>query len=218
MTTTTRKRRPAPPAARQRSRVVVWAAAAAVVLLALVVAVVASRGGGGPTTATGTEQTRPVTVTGAALPAYGTGTDPAVGAAAPELYGASFDGTPVNVTHDGRGKLLLFVAHWCPHCQREVPLVVEHLRSALPEGVDLVAVATSTSRDRPNYPPSSWLDRVGWTAPVLADDAGGSAATAYGLSGFPYFVAVDRAGKVVARTSGEISVADFDRLARAAAA
>ena len=216
MSTTTRTRRPVRPPARRRPGAV-WIAAAGVVVLALVVAVVASGSGDSPSTATA-EQVRPVTVTGAALPAFRSGADAAVGTPAPELRGASFDGTPVAVTRDGRAKLLLFAAHWCPHCQHEVPRVVEHLRDTpLPEGVDLVLVSTATAKDRPNYPPSRWLDRVGWDAPVLADDANGAAATAYGLSGFPYFVAVDRAGNVVARRSGEIGVAELDRLARTAA-
>ena len=209
-------RKPAAKAARTRRPGAVWIAASAVVAFALIAAVVAT-GAGEEKTAAGDAQVRPVTVTGAALPASGGGTDAAVGTPAPELRGASFDGTPVNVTRDGRAKLLLFAAHWCPHCQREVPRIVEHLRDPpLPDGVDLVAVSTGTAKERPNYPPSRWLDRIGWTGPVLADDAGGAAATAYGLNGYPYFVAVDRAGNVVARTSGEIGAAELDRLARLA--
>jgi thiol-disulfide isomerase/thioredoxin len=217
MSTTTRTRRPAAKPAR-RGIGNVWIPAAVVVAVALIVAVVATRKTGPADDTAGLEQTRPVTVSGAPLPEYAPGADPAVGTPAPELRGASFDGTPVNVTRDGRGKVLLFAAHWCPHCQREVPAVVEHLRDRpLPDGVDLVAVVTSTVSSRPNYPPSSWLRRVGWTAPVLVDDASGAAATAYGLNGFPYFVAVGRDGKVVARASGEIGADGFDRLARLAA-
>ena len=39
---------------------------------------------------------------------------------------------------------------------------------------------------------------------------------AFGLSAFPYFVAVDGSGKVVARTSGEISTGQFAELAQSA--
>jgi thiol-disulfide isomerase/thioredoxin len=145
------------------------------------------------------------------------GADPAVGTPTPELRGAGFDGKPIAVTHDGRPKLLVFVAHWCPHCQREVPLLVQHLRDRpLPAGVDLVAIATATTPDRPNYPPSAWLDREGWKAPVLADSSQGNASAAFGLPGFPYFVAVDARGNVAARTSGEISVDQFEQLVRVA--
>src|SRR5690606_20257865 len=73
----------------------------------------------------------------------------------------------------------------------------------LPEGVDLVAVSTAADERRPNYPPAAWLDREGWTAPTLVD-GDGAAATASGGSAFPFFVAVDGGGTVVARTSGEL--------------
>ena len=180
------------------------------------IAVAASRGGGS-NAAAGTEQTRPVEVTGAPLPTLGTGPDAAVGSVIPELHGASFDGTPVDVTRAGQAKLILFVAHWCPHCQREVPLLADFLRShTLPAGVQLVTVATATSADLPNYPPSAWLANQHWPAPILADSADSAAAKAFGLPGYPYFVAVDSAGHVVARTSGEITTDQFMNLAQRA--
>lgn len=195
-----------------------WLGLAAVVALALLVAVVAS-GGDGPADDAGLAQTSAVAVDGAALPPYASGADPAVGTPGPELRGASFDGTPVAVTRDGRGKVLVFLAHWCPHCRREVPVVVDHLRAnPLPPNVDLVAVATSTDRTRPNYPPSRWLDREGWTASVMVDSADGAAATAYGLTAFPYFVALDAEGTVVARAGGELTPAELDALVARAAA
>jgi thiol-disulfide isomerase/thioredoxin len=122
------------------------------------------------------------------------------------LKGQAFDGSPVDIRNDGRPKLVLFVAHWCPHCQREVPLLTDYLKShPLPNGVDLYTVATATNPQRPNYPPSTWLAKVGWKAPTMADSNDAKAADAFGLSAFPYFVAVDGSGKVVARTTGEIT-------------
>jgi len=95
-----------------------------------------------------------------------------------------------------------------------VPLLVDYLKShPLPKGVDLYTVATATSSAKPNYPPSAWLDKVGWKASTLADSDDGKAANAFGLPGFPYFVAVDGSGKVVGRTSGEITTAEFTDLA-----
>ena len=46
----------------------------------------------------------------------------------------------------------------------------------------------------------------------------GSAASAYGLSAFPFFTAVDAKGKVVARDSGERTPAQLDQLAARLAA
>jgi len=95
-----------------------------------------------------------------------------------------------------------------------VPLLTSYLKShPLPKGVDLYTVATATNAQRPNYPPSAWLDKVGWKAPTMADSDAAQAADAFGLSAFPYFVAVDGSGKVVARTTGEITTDEFATLA-----
>jgi hypothetical protein len=72
------------------------------------------------------------------------------------------------------------------------------------EGVDVTAVATGTTEEAPNYPPSAWLDREDWPFPVLADSPSGTAARAYGLPAYPYFVLVDADGKVAGRGTGEI--------------
>jgi thiol-disulfide isomerase/thioredoxin len=114
---------------------------------------------------------------------------------------------------DGRFTMVLFVAHWCPHCQREVPLVQQWVdQGGLPEGVDLVSVSTAIDPSRPNYPPDAWLAREGWTAPVLVD-ADNSAAEAAGLTAYPFFVAVRADGTVVQRTSCELTTDQLDAIA-----
>ena len=83
----------------------------------------------------------------------------------------------------------------------------------LPTDVDLVTVSTAADERRPNYPPADWLASEGWTAPVLADDGGQTAAEAAGLTAFPFFVAVDADGDVVVRASGELTPAQLDGIA-----
>ena len=152
-----------------------------------------------------------VTVTGEALPAFAEGDDPAVGSPAPSLQGEDFAGNPVRIGEDGRPKAVVFLAHWCPHCQREVPLIQDWLDAqGPPEGVDLYSVATSIDPSQPNYPPDAWLEREGWSVPVLVDDSMDSAATAYGLTLFPYFVFIDAEGNVVARASGELTIEQLE--------
>lgn len=206
----------------RRSVPLFWAVAALVVLLG-VVAIVVSRGGGEGGTP-GVEEVRPVTVVGPALPPFSGGlgdnpeSDPGVGRPAPTIRGARFDGTPLAIEPDGTAKVVVFLAHWCPHCRREVPRLVAWLQKfSLPPGVRLYGVATSTSPDRPNYPPSAWLARERWEVPTLADDERGRAGAAFGLTAFPYFVALDRDGRVVARASGELTDQQFGRLVEAAA-
>ena len=74
-------------------------------------------------------------------------------------------------------------------------------------------MSTGVTDKRPNYPPSLWLEKERWTAKTLADSEAQDAADAFGLTAFPYFVAVDGSGKVVARTSGEITTDQFAELA-----
>lgn len=70
----------------------------------------------------------------------------------------------------------------------------------------LYGLATSIDPDRPNYLPSAWLERESWSVPTLADAADSPAALAFGLSSFPYFVALDAENRVVARASGETAL------------
>lgn len=159
--------------------------------------------------------------TGTALPAMTDGgTDPAIGMTLPTISGqAVLGGGTVTIADDGKAKIIIGMAHWCPHCQREIPEIVEHLKTTpMPADVELYGVSTAVDPTAGNYPPSSWLERVGWTAPTIADSEAGDAAAALGISGFPTFIVVDAENKVVFRTSGEIPMTAFDELVKQAAA
>jgi cytochrome c biogenesis protein CcmG/thiol:disulfide interchange protein DsbE len=203
-----------------RRRWLLIAIVAAVVVGAAIGAVVATSGGGGGSSKVAlSSQTKPVIIDGAPLPPLtDASSDPAVGMTLPTLSGQTFDGSPVLIKPDGKAKVVLGIAHWCPHCQREVPLLSANLRSnPLPSSVEMVSISTSVQPSAPNYPPQAWLTRVHWPVPVLADDTKGTAANAIGLSSFPFFVFVDAQGKVVSRSAGEMPVTQFramvDRLA-----
>lgn len=144
--------------------------------------------------------------------------DPAVGQVAPTLRGETPDGEKVTVPTTGKATVLLFVAHWCGHCQAEVPVVQDWIDAGLkPDNVDLVGVATAMNESRPNYPSSEWLQRERWSLPVIAD-ADNHAAAAYGLSAFPFWVAVGADGQVVKRVTGELTTDQIAALFTAAAA
>ncbi len=161
-------------------------------------------------------QTRTVVVTGTPLPAQVTGqtSDPAVGKVAPTLKGSNFAGTPVTIGPDGHPQAIAFVAHWCPHCQREVPKLKEWLtKQGLPGDVELFIVPTGTVSSAPNYPPSSWLEDAGLASvPTLVDDAESSAHAAFGGGSFPNWVYLDKDHKVVLRTSGEYPDGEYDAI------
>ena len=56
---------------------------------------------------------------------------------------------------------------------------------------------------------AKWLADAKFPIPTIADDAANSAAAAYGLTSYPYFVALDKDGKVVSRMAGELTQAQF---------
>lgn len=114
---------------------------------------------------------------------------------------------------DGTVRLIGFFAHWCPHCQREVPRVVNWLsENEIPEGIKIVAISTSVREGTPNYPPSEWFESENWPTQVLVDSRDGEIAAAYGLTGFPFWVLVDGSGEVIHRSSGELSEEQFGYL------
>jgi cytochrome c biogenesis protein CcmG, thiol:disulfide interchange protein DsbE len=182
----------------------------AVLVIAAAVAIMSALDSGDE--AAGLEQTQPVSVTGDQLPPMPDDpavADPALGLAAPVADGLSFDGSAVS-TGSASPHLLVFLAHWCPHCQREVPVLVDWSESgAVPDGLDVTGISTGVDSSRPNYPPSAWLESEGWPWPVLADSATSEAGLAFGLSGFPYMVLTDADGNVVWRHSGEISAEEL---------
>lgn len=186
----------------------IWGIVGAVVLLVAIAAAVLSAGGSEPASGGDIAENRPATTAGSPLPPLPTsGTDPAIGMPAPTITGQSFDGTPVTIdpASSGNPTAIWFVAHWCSHCQAEVPRIVSlDQQGKLPGTVDIYAVSTSVNTDAPNYPPSAWLSSVGWPFPALADSTEGTAGTAYGLGSFPYLVVTDSAGNVVFRHSGEL--------------
>jgi Redoxin len=145
------------------------------------------------------------------------GVDPAVGQPAPTLSGVGFDGTPIAVPNDGLPHAIFFVAHWCPHCQSSVQRVMGLSQGGFLNGVGLYTVATATSADRPNYPPSTWLQREQWPFPTIADTKDNQAAGKFGVTGLPFWVFIDRNGKVAARISGELPDAQVATLFRALA-
>ena len=154
-----------------------------------------------------------VTVSGAALtPFENPNADPAVGQPAPTVSGVDPTGAAVEYS-PGNPTVLMFVAHWCSHCQAEVPRVVDWV-AANPDrlGVDIIAVATGTQQGQPNYPPAAWLDREEWTEPIIMDDEDATVGQSFGLTSYPFWVIVAPDGTVAARAAGELSADQIDSL------
>ncbi|MEE8406473.1 MAG: TlpA disulfide reductase family protein [Acidimicrobiia bacterium] len=161
-----------------------------------------------------------ITVEGANLPFLeDPSTDPALGAAAPTVSGGDWNDNQYSIAADGRAKIVIFLAHWCPHCQVEVPVVQDWINSGgLPSDVDMYSITVLSEKLRPNWPSQDWLEDEGWTVPVIMDDAQGSAVLAYGMTGTPFYVVLDGENTNLGRFSGEVGVPGLEAMVQIAQA
>ena len=146
------------------------------------------------------------TVTGDLLPEFSGENDDniALGLAAPIFSAPNENSEIVTLEKNGNAKALLFLAHWCGYCQKEVPIVQRVINTiGVPDGVEVIAIATSIDRGRENYPPQKWLDEEGWSETQLYD-LDKEIGSAYGLNAFPYWVFLDKDLNVIARRTGNL--------------
>lgn len=173
---------------------------------------------------------QPVAVSGTPLAEFteeirsGKSPDPGLCQQAPVLSGYDYAGDPITIDPAADGPtLVVFLAHWCPHCNREVPVLNAWRDSGdVPAGLNVVGVSTAVREGEANYPPDEWLTTMDWTWPVLADgdvqaDEGddGVFATAfrsYGSTSFPTLAFVDGDGLLRWRLSGEVPVEIIQQL------
>ncbi|MCP3938492.1 MAG: TlpA family protein disulfide reductase [Actinomycetia bacterium] len=183
----------------------------AVLVVGGIIALVAAGRGGDD--APSLADIEPPAVSGRALSDFAPGTDdPAIGLEMPFVEGVDFSGAVQKLEPTGKPQGIVFLAHWCPHCQNEVPVVQDWLDDGgLPEGAELRSVASGIDPSRANYPPDAWLDHEGWT-PSIVVDITGQVSTAYGLNAYPYWVFVDGDGKIVRRSSGSITPSELESI------
>jgi thiol-disulfide isomerase/thioredoxin len=157
-------------------------------------------------------ETAPVAITGDPLPVVAdSGADAAVGLTPPQVVGVDFGANEVVLAGGDGPQAIMFVSHWCPHCQDEVPAVQEWLdATGGVDGVEVVAVSTAVVPERPNYPPSEWFAAEAWSSPVMADDADASSFIAYGGRAIPFWVFVDADGKVFDRIEGGVDLGTLE--------
>lgn len=197
------------------------------VAVAAAIAIGISSGTSAPTVDDGdgtiiTGQYQEVTVTGEYLPQTPqSGDDPALDTPAPTLSGFDFRSNPitVNATDDTRDTLVVFLAHWCPHCNDEVPKLIQWKEQGLiPANLRVVGIATGSRNDAPNWPPSDWFEEKKWPFEVMADSEDQTAAQAYGLSAYPFMAIVDAEGVLRARFSGVVEPTALTEIVSAALA
>jgi thiol-disulfide isomerase/thioredoxin len=163
-----------------------------------------------------------VSATGGLLaPLPESGADTETGKSVAVLKGYDLQGRPVTIdpAGDGKATLVVFLAHWCQFCNREIPVLNKWRESGeVPTGLRVVGVTTGSKADQANWPPSKWLTAMKWPFEVMADSEAQEAAAAYGVAGYPFMAFVGANGKITARTSGEVPVEQIQIYANAAVA
>jgi thiol-disulfide isomerase/thioredoxin len=194
---------------RREQRRTIGYALGAIAVIAVAVAVIASMSGGGASegaihpsassaiSVSGPPRSQPLAV-GDAVPSFSAPgfhmepTDGGYAIARERIDWADYRGSPT---------VLTVWAPWCPHCQKELPILSDAV--AATPNVKLVSVVTSIGA-APGPSPNEYLADHGLTFPVAVDDANGTLARALGVQGFPtlYFVGSD--GKVTFVQEGEV--------------
>jgi len=148
----------------------------------------------------------PVSVEGTpiSVPYPDDGQDPALGLPSPVITALDYDGAEVVLGAPGRAQVLVFLAHWCPVCDQELPTLRDVVSAGgVPDSVDLVFVTTGLDPGRPNWPPRRWLADAGLAdVTTVRDDLGDPLMRAYGLRAYPAWAVIDAEGTLVARRQG----------------
>lgn len=133
-------------------------------------------------------------------------------AAAPEFaFQAVSEGAVPTTATPGKILVIDFFGTWCPPCIAELPEIVR-VRADLQNrrDIEFVVVGTNAGGDTPERL-RAFGQRQRVTLP-LAFDQGKKAHAAFGLSGFPGIVVIDRTGRVrLTRQGYNSSEASFRR-------
>jgi peroxiredoxin len=142
--------------------------------------------------------------------------DAAVGLPVPTISGQNL-ANESSSQPSGKPYVLVFLAHWCPHCNNEADRLRDEINSGLNPDGRIIAVLTGSTDQRENWPPGQWLGSKGLRElPTIVDDQQGTISRAFGLSSFPLVVSVGADGKVISRASGEQAPGFFASLLGAA--
>jgi thiol-disulfide isomerase/thioredoxin len=161
----------------------------------------------------------PVDVQGDALPPYDESSDPAAGVApSPVITALTLDDVEVVLGAPGKAQVLVFLAHWCPVCGQELPVLRNVIEAGgVPEDVEVIAVLTGLDPGRPNWPPDAWLRDAGVDVVAVRDDVGDPLMRAFGLRAYPAWAVIDADGTIQARRQGLLTSVAITQLLQLAA-
>ena len=121
-----------------------------------------------------------------------------VGSQAPAFTAETVDGGKASLGDSGdyRATMLVFFASWCPHCNREAPIISDLKGEHRDLRVIMVGI---DGRDDPEKV-REFVDRYGIEGPAVYDRSLGST---YQATGYPTIYVIGGNDKIVAAHSGE---------------
>jgi cytochrome c biogenesis protein CcmG/thiol:disulfide interchange protein DsbE len=188
----------------RRRRTIIYGSLVALAVIAIATVIIVNRNGSIQTASNATEFAKI-----------------SVGQAAPPFSAATTDGPFDSTKAGGKPILLEAFATWCPHCQREVP-ILNSLNAKYKGKADVVGVSASPLGMDQATPESqadvvAFMQRFGVRYPI-AFDPDLDVAHKYLQGGFPTIVLIGKDGKIEAFGSGEIPAQDLQRALDAAIA
>lgn len=124
------------------------------------------------------------------------------GSTAPQFALADLDGRLIKLEdflRKDKNTLVIFWSVFCSHCQRELPRIQAYLRER--PGVYEVVSVTRMLNPEDFVATRDFVQRGGFAFPVLND--GGQVMLEYQIKGFPTWMVLDPAGKILTIQSGE---------------
>lgn len=128
--------------------------------------------------------------------------DPATGTQLGDVVGIDW-GSETEISISPRGDLptlWLLVAHWCPHCQYQLP-TLNGIWETLPHDSVRTVVISTAQNEAGGGEEDDWLSSGDFQFPVMID-TGNRLATQFGASAFPFWVVTDPNGIVMGRFAG----------------
>ncbi|WP_257347778.1 thiol-disulfide oxidoreductase ResA [Pseudalkalibacillus decolorationis] len=124
-----------------------------------------------------------------------------VGDTAPNFALQDLEGNKVELEdYKGQGIFLNFWGTYCPPCEKEMPAMQRQYEKYKDEGVVILAVNIAESQ----FTVQNFADRLGLTFPIVLDEQR-EVVDAYGVGNLPATYLISPEGKVIKKTTGELT-------------